>query len=54
LPPTPGMTLAGLVTLERAASAAHADAARTASPTLAQVLASIAASEATHEIALAQ
>ena len=37
---------------ERAAAAAHAAAAVTASPRLAQVLASLAASEAAHQVAL--
>jgi hypothetical protein len=46
-------TTATLVAAERSAARAHALGARTASPALAQVLASLAASEASHEIALA-
>lgn len=47
-------TIGTLVAAERAAAQAHAVGARTASPALAQVLASLAASEASHEIALAR
>lgn len=51
-PGTPGTSQAALVQVERAAGKAHASAARTASPALAQVLASLAAAEASHEVAL--
>lgn len=50
LRPAPGTGT--LVAAEREASQAHAAAAVTASPALAQVLASLAACEASHEVAL--
>jgi hypothetical protein len=56
--PSPGQpatapTLAQLVEAERASGLAHATSALTASPTLAALLASVAASEASHPVALA-
>ena len=51
--PVPASSLAELVAAERAAAAAHAADALRASRLLAAVLASLAASEASHPIALA-
>lgn len=49
----PAIALPALVTAERAAAAAHATAALTASGPLAMLLASLAACEASHPVALA-
>lgn len=52
--PAPPSPLGGdLATAERAAAAAHAEATAAASPALAAVLAQLAASEASHPVALA-
>lgn len=53
--PAPAPTPLGgdLATAERAAAAAHAEATAAASPALAAVLAQLAASEASHPVALA-
>lgn len=51
--PVPAPALPALVAAERAAAAAHAEATVGASPALAAVLAQLAASEASHPVALA-
>ena len=52
-PPVDARSRAGLVEAERSMAVAHAAAALDASPSLAAVLASLAASEASHPVALA-
>jgi len=51
-PAAPAVPVAALVSAERAAAAEHVAAALQASPALAAVLASLAASEASHPVAL--
>ena len=50
---SPGAALATLRSAERTAAAVHVGQLRTVTPSLAQLLASIAACEATHAVALA-
>jgi hypothetical protein len=53
-PPSPGAALTALRSAERTAAAANVAQLRTVTPSLAQLLASIAACETTHEAALAE